>query len=625
MPWPLASKPEAAGGAGDVEATMAADAASATVKVARRINGSRNISCGISESSSPCISSNNSNIRRGISGNSSSISRGITESSSPRISNNISSDTSNVSNRSRNSSTRGIRRDISRSSPHSTQGDGVHHAFVLGVVNTGIFRRSAVHYPPRVLLTRTRARKLRLVHILRTKPILGVALHHHSQPPRRRTCMDRPSESSWSSSSEQATLAQFGPPGKFYVPNESVVGDVTIPGSYLHSAFVVQSGSNENYVWIADSGASCHMTHDGTRMYNARPPPPGRKTITIEDRRRIKVEYIGNMDVIFYGKSDQRITLIDVAYVPYLGFNLYSLRAVQRTHLIVSDASGTHIIGANLTFPRISSGSYLRATRLPAGTVGARRRQGDMRATNLLRQLRHPVPPPSQEPPSRKNMCAAGLYNSNVPGVVIVLESTPFPPLSSVLGKIQFVGKTPSRPVCRIGTLLAAAALIPGPLKHGKEVDINHLHVSLARAHASVLKATAKQHGIRLTGELVPCSACSRAKGHRAPTPHHATRRVTQALGRVHIDTAGPYPTSLEGSRYVVMFVDSASRLQRPYGVREKSAAAILSLVKRFVADMGVPRAIRTDNGTEYSNSMFEDFFNGLGIRRECTAPCTPQ
>ena len=74
------------------------------------------------------------------------------------------------------------------------------------------------------------------------------------------------------------------------------------------------------------------MTHDRTRtrMYNARPPPPGCKTITIGDRRRIKVEYINNMDVIFHGKRDQRITLIDVAYVPDLGFNPYSLHAVQR-------------------------------------------------------------------------------------------------------------------------------------------------------------------------------------------------------------------------------------------------------------------------------------------------------
>ena len=45
------------------------------------------------------------------------------------------------------------------------------------------------------------------------------------------------------------------------------------------------------------------------------------------------------MGVIFHRKSDQKITLIDVAYVPDLGFNLYLLHAVQRTHLIVSDAS----------------------------------------------------------------------------------------------------------------------------------------------------------------------------------------------------------------------------------------------------------------------------------------------
>ena len=155
-------KTRSGGRRGDVEATMTADAASATVKVARQINGSRNIS------------------------------RGTSESSSPRIISNISSGTTNISIRSRNGSTRGTSRDTSRSSPHSIQEDGVHHAFVSGVVNTGIFCRSAVQYPPRVFLTRIRVRKLRLIRILKTTPILGVALHHHSQPPRRRTRMNRP-------------------------------------------------------------------------------------------------------------------------------------------------------------------------------------------------------------------------------------------------------------------------------------------------------------------------------------------------------------------------------------------------------------------------------------------------
>ena len=95
-------------------------------------------------------------------------------------------------------------------------------------------------------------------------------------------------------------------------------------------------------------------------------------------------------------------------------------------------------------------------------------------------------------------------------------------------------------------------------LKHGKVVDINRVHVSLAHAHASVLQATARQHGFRLTGELVSSSARSMAKGNRAPTAHHTMARAKRSTELLHIDTAGLFPVSLGGSRYVVMFVNSA-------------------------------------------------------------------
>ena len=167
------------------------------------------------------------------------------------------------------------------------------------------------------------------------------------------------------------------------------------------------------------------------------------------------------------------------------------------------------------------------------------------------------------------------MHDSNVSGNVTVVEPTPFPHLSYVLGGIKFVGETPSRSECRVRTPLAMTALVSGLLKRSKKVDINHFRVSLAHAHAIVLKTTAKQHGIRLTGEMVSCLACFRAKWNRAPTPHHAARRVTQPLGLVSIDTAGSYLICLGGSCYVVIFVDSASPLQQPYGAREKSASAI--------------------------------------------------
>ena len=176
--------------------------------------------------------------------------------------------------------------------------------------------------------------------------------------------------------------------------------------------------------------------------------------------------------------------------------------------------------------------------------------------------------------------------------------------MRSVLGKIEFGRKL----LFELDGFLTAAALNPGMMKHGKVVDINHLHVSLAHAHASVLQATARQHGFRLTRELVSCSACSMVKGHRAPTAHHMTARAKKPMELVDIDTADSFPASLGGSRYVVMFVDSASRLQRPYKTRNKSAAAILAIVKRFIADMGVPRAFRSDKGVEYTNHSFVEY-----------------
>lgn len=56
--------------------------------------------------------------------------------------------------------------------------------------------------------------------------------------------------------------------------------------------------------------------------------------------------------------------------------------------------------------------------------------------------------------------------------------------------------------------VLAAAALTSGILKHGRGIDINHLNIARANAHTEVVRQTAKQHEIRLTGELVSFYAC---------------------------------------------------------------------------------------------------------------------
>ena len=110
-----------------------------------------------------------------------------------------------------------------------------------------------------------------------------------------------------------------------------------------------------------------------------------------------------------------------------------------------------------------------------------------------------------------------------------------------------------------------------------------------------------------------------------APDAQHQHQQPQKHQQLVHIDTAGPFLAFLGGSRYVVMFVDSASRLKRPYGTHDKSAATILAVVKRFIAEIGATRAFRRDNGAKYTNHPFVEYCNNLGIRRELTAPYTPR
>ena len=240
-------------------AKIAANEASATVKVARLT---------ISRS------------------NSGSISRG-TGDSNPRSSsggsiiNNISHGCTIIS---------GISRGPSTSSLHSTQGDRVHHAFISGVVSPDLSCPSAAQHPlrhrTRVFPTRTQARKLPPIRILKDLPVLEADfLHHHSQPPRRRICMNY--------------LFRLSPPGA-----PPPTGPTWRNFRHLHSTFEVQLDIHEGGVWIADSGASCHMTYDGTGRYDLRPSASGREITTKGGRRKLKEECVEKIYqyIFFTGK-----------------------------------------------------------------------------------------------------------------------------------------------------------------------------------------------------------------------------------------------------------------------------------------------------------------------------------
>ena len=144
--------------------------------------------------------------------------------------------------------------------------------------------------------------------------------------------------------------------------------------SYLPSAFVGQPvGIDQvNDVWIGDSGATTHMTRNADMMYDTRPPSPHRSRIILVDGSIKRVQFVGKLDLLLHSRTDHSVTLHDVSFVPDLGFNLFSFHVVQEKPEIILNKTGAHLLGGRLVFPRRSTGSSLRATRvLPGGHANA--------------------------------------------------------------------------------------------------------------------------------------------------------------------------------------------------------------------------------------------------------------
>ena len=124
-----------------------------------------------------------------------------------------------------------------------------------------------------------------------------------------------PSGSSRNLSTDRAVMTQFCSTGEFVSSNGILSNSPTrrvpasvprpISSNYLPSAFAAQSKDNSSDVWIRDSGASCHMTNYTRKMYCGKPPPSDQRAVTTSDGTRQGVEYIGNVDVVFHGRSDE--------------------------------------------------------------------------------------------------------------------------------------------------------------------------------------------------------------------------------------------------------------------------------------------------------------------------------
>jgi transposase InsO family protein len=125
------------------------------------------------------------------------------------------------------------------------------------------------------------------------------------------------------------------------------------------------------------------------------------------------------------------------------------------------------------------------------------------------------------------------------------------------------------------------------------------------------------------------CEACLAGKRMHAPFPQQATRCAGRTLELIHGDLCGPIsPATPSGNRYFLLLVDDYSRYMWISLLSPKSGAA--TAIKRVQAAVerktsNLLGALRTDCGVEFSAADFNEYCAQLGVKRERSAPYTPQ
>ena len=104
---------------------------------------------------------------------------------------------------------------------------------------------------------------------------------------------------------------------------------------------------------------------------------------------------------------------------------------------------------------------------------------------------------------------------------------------------------------------------------------------------------------------------------------------TSRCLELLHVDLMGPTRTeSLGGKWYIMVIVNDFLRYTWVKFLREKSEACekMENPCKRLQNEKGVPIVkIRSDHGKEFENARFESFCEKNEIKKELSAPKTPQ
>ena len=348
--------------------------------------------------------------------------------------------------------------------------------------------------------------------------------------------------------------------------------------------------------WIFDTGATTHVTNNDRYMFNIH---ASERTITVADGTQYPVQSEGELAI----KSicGAVLTLKAVCFVPEAKNVLSGSRLVQgKGHRVEIDSIGTRLICNEGTRPTLHM-SYDKANELWY-LVGARVRVSDTVCTVCSK---------SKSFDAQCNVMVDNNNNNNNKEESFSGYLTDYK--SKTKNNKQHKNSGTKEPIKT------------EPKDRPKYMEINEAHQKFGHISERMLQVTAKRDNIVVTGKLQPCSACLLYKATQRPVKKETDMKATYPGERIHMDVSGPFPTTLGGHRYWVMFKDQYSGMAWNVFVPKKDKVYEVTKEK-FYYFAGLKKKIkyfRCDNAKEYGQILRLCYI--FGTTMEYTAPNTPQ
>ncbi|GJV89542.1 retrovirus-related pol polyprotein from transposon TNT 1-94 [Tanacetum coccineum] len=159
-------------------------------------------------------------------------------------------------------------------------------------------------------------------------------------------------------------------------------------------------------------------------------------------------------------------------------------------------------------------------------------------------------------------------------------------------------------------------------------------HKRLAHLNFKIINKLTKQNLVVGLPSLVyskdkRCSSCEKGKHHRASFKTKHTFSIKKCLHLLHMDLFKPVtPRFINHEKYTFVIIDEYSRYTWVYFLKRKSQApkTIMSFIKRVENQNDIKvKQLRTDNGTEFRNSILINFCDEKGISQNFSSPYTPE